>query len=97
MRQAVILVGGRGTRLGALTRDVPKPLLPIAGRSPFRSTCSAPEAHAANRRRCSIRRCSIRPGTPPRRPSLRGEVMIKGIIFDLDIAITQSWGFGFQI
>lgn len=35
MRQAVILVGGRGTRLGALTRDVPKPLLPIAGRSPF--------------------------------------------------------------
>lgn len=32
--QAVILVGGLGTRLGALTADTPKPLLPIAGR-PF--------------------------------------------------------------
>ena len=31
LKQAVILVGGRGTRLGALARDVPKPLLPIAG------------------------------------------------------------------
>ncbi len=31
MRQAVILVGGRGTRLGALAHDTPKPLLPIAG------------------------------------------------------------------
>ena len=29
IRQAVILVGGKGTRLGAATRDVPKPLLPI--------------------------------------------------------------------
>lgn len=32
--QAVILAGGRGTRLGAITRDVPKPLLPVAG-TPF--------------------------------------------------------------
>jgi N-acetyl-alpha-D-muramate 1-phosphate uridylyltransferase len=32
--QAVILAGGLGTRLGARTRDVPKALLPIAGR-PF--------------------------------------------------------------
>jgi NDP-sugar pyrophosphorylase family protein len=32
--QAVILAGGLGTRLGALTRDLPKALLPIAGR-PF--------------------------------------------------------------
>lgn len=31
---AIILAGGRGTRLGALTSDTPKPLLPIAGR-PF--------------------------------------------------------------
>jgi D,D-heptose 1,7-bisphosphate phosphatase len=31
MRQALILVGGRGTRLGALAADTPKPLLPIAG------------------------------------------------------------------
>lgn len=32
--QAVILVGGRGTRLGALTERTPKPLLPV-GRKPF--------------------------------------------------------------
>lgn len=30
IEQAVILVGGRGTRLGALARDVPKPLVEIA-------------------------------------------------------------------
>lgn len=33
-RQAVVLVGGRGTRLGHLTAEVPKPLMPVAGR-PF--------------------------------------------------------------
>lgn len=32
--QAVILAGGRGTRLGFLTQDTPKPLLPVCGR-PF--------------------------------------------------------------
>jgi len=32
--QAVVLVGGRGTRLGNLTQKVPKPMLPINGR-PF--------------------------------------------------------------
>ena len=32
--QAVILCGGLGTRLGALTSDTPKPMLPVAGR-PF--------------------------------------------------------------
>lgn len=30
-RQAVILVGGRGTRLGTLTNDCPKPLLAVGG------------------------------------------------------------------
>jgi D,D-heptose 1,7-bisphosphate phosphatase len=34
LRQAVILVGGLGTRLGELTKSTPKPLLPVAGR-PF--------------------------------------------------------------
>ena len=32
--QALILVGGRGTRLGRLTSDMPKPLLSVGGR-PF--------------------------------------------------------------
>lgn len=31
MRQAVILVGGKGTRLGGLAQNTPKPLLPIDG------------------------------------------------------------------
>ena len=34
IRQAAILVGGRGTRLGALTQSMPKPMAPVAGR-PF--------------------------------------------------------------
>lgn len=34
LRQAVVLVGGLGTRLGRLTRDLPKPMLPVAG-EPF--------------------------------------------------------------
>jgi D-glycero-D-manno-heptose 1,7-bisphosphate phosphatase len=34
LKQAVVLVGGQGTRLGALTAETPKPMLPIGGR-PF--------------------------------------------------------------
>ena len=34
MPPAIVLAGGRGTRLGATTADTPKPLLPVAGR-PF--------------------------------------------------------------
>ncbi len=34
IRQAALLVGGRGTRLGALTEAMPKPMAPVAGR-PF--------------------------------------------------------------
>lgn len=30
---AVVMAGGKGTRLGALTRDVPKPLMKVAGRA----------------------------------------------------------------
>ena len=33
-RQAVILAGGLGTRLGELTKETPKPMLPVDGR-PF--------------------------------------------------------------
>ncbi|MBT6889017.1 MAG: NTP transferase domain-containing protein, partial [Gemmatimonadales bacterium] len=32
--QAVVLVGGKGTRLGGLTSETPKPLLDVGGR-PF--------------------------------------------------------------
>ena len=34
IRQAVVLAGGRGTRLGTTTAEIPKPLLPVGGR-PF--------------------------------------------------------------
>lgn len=34
IRQCAVLVGGLGTRLGSLVADVPKPMLPVAGR-PF--------------------------------------------------------------
>lgn len=34
LRQCAILAGGAGTRLGDLTRDTPKPMLPVAGK-PF--------------------------------------------------------------
>lgn len=34
IRQGVVLIGGLGTRLGALTRDTPKPLIEVGGR-PF--------------------------------------------------------------
>ncbi len=37
MRQAVILVGGLGTRLGERTKTTPKPMLPVGGR-PFLDT-----------------------------------------------------------
>jgi len=32
MRKAVILAAGRGTRMGTLTEELPKPMLPLAGR-----------------------------------------------------------------
>ena len=37
LRQAVILVGGLGTRLGERTKTTPKPMLPVGGR-PFLDT-----------------------------------------------------------
>ena len=36
IRQAAIGCGGRGTRLGAVTADIPKPLLPIGETAQFR-------------------------------------------------------------
>ena len=35
IRQVIVLVGGKGTRLGAISSQIPKPLLPIAGERPF--------------------------------------------------------------
>ncbi|MCS6831256.1 MAG: sugar phosphate nucleotidyltransferase, partial [bacterium] len=32
LRHSVLLAAGRGTRLGDLTRNVPKPMVPLAGR-----------------------------------------------------------------
>jgi NDP-sugar pyrophosphorylase family protein len=34
IKQAIILAGGFGTRLGYVTKDTPKPILPVAG-EPF--------------------------------------------------------------
>src|SRR6187200_3389497 len=46
---AIILAGGRGTRLGALGEQTPKPLLPVAGR-PFVEWPMALMAQAGVRR-----------------------------------------------
>ena len=35
IRQVIVLVGGKGTRLGEISSQIPKPLLPIAGERPF--------------------------------------------------------------
>lgn len=32
MRRAVVLAAGRGTRMGSMTQEVPKPMLPVQGR-----------------------------------------------------------------
>ena len=32
LNKAIVLAAGRGTRMGALTEELPKPMLPIEGR-----------------------------------------------------------------
>ena len=32
IRKAIVLAAGRGTRMGALTQDIPKPMLPVEGK-----------------------------------------------------------------
>ena len=44
LRQCAILVGGAGTRLGALTQDTPKPMLSVAGK-PFLEHLITKAAH----------------------------------------------------
>jgi hypothetical protein len=44
VRQAVILAGGRGTRLGSLAARIPKPLLPILGNRRFAGTGNDPQS-----------------------------------------------------
>jgi MurNAc alpha-1-phosphate uridylyltransferase len=44
-----ILAGGRGTRLGELTRDLPKPLVPVAGRPFIEHQLELLRSHGARR------------------------------------------------
>ncbi|MBR9703533.1 HAD-IIIA family hydrolase [Candidatus Woesearchaeota archaeon] len=45
VKQAVILCGGFGTRLGELTKDTPKPMLPIGGKPILQHTIECLKAH----------------------------------------------------
>lgn len=51
-RHAVLLAGGRGTRLGSMTRDLPKPLLPIQG-------ISVIERLIGQLRESGVERCTV--------------------------------------
>lgn len=55
--QAVLLAGGRGTRLGGIARDRPKPLLPVQG-VPVISRLIA-QLRAAGVARCTVVTCHL--------------------------------------
>ncbi|MBI1785630.1 NTP transferase domain-containing protein, partial [Candidatus Sumerlaeota bacterium] len=46
---AVIMAGGYGTRLKELTRDLPKPMVPVAGRPALEHVVNHLEQHGVKR------------------------------------------------
>lgn len=49
IRHAVILAAGRGTRMGAITEEIPKPMLPVEGRPMLEHILERLEAAGAER------------------------------------------------
>src|SRR5262249_39835826 len=75
VRQAVILCGGLGSRLGALAAETPKPLLPVDGGPFFDILLFELARHGVTRgfaagRVCSTARCRVR-GVDPTEGALR--------------------------
>jgi NDP-sugar pyrophosphorylase family protein len=56
-RQAVLLAGGRGTRLGSLARTTPKPLLPVQGVPVIERMIG--QLHEAGVERCTVVTCHL--------------------------------------